>query len=463
MRRGRVRWVAVVALTTAAASLSAQQRDTAPTFTLAAALREADARGFGNRRMAASSDAAAARARGALAGVLPQLRVEGGAIRTTDPIGAFGALLRQRRVTPAAFDPAALNFPEPITTVQSGVVLEMPLVNADAWAGRRAAQAAADGAAHDESWSASGTRLDVIRAYFGAVVAAAQVAVLEQASRAAMVAVQQVEAMVSQGMVTKADALQAGVRAAQVDAQLLSAANDALSAREQLALLLGRTGEALPVLPDALPPGVAVRALAASDTSHGTAAWSIGDRADLRAVGDAVRAADADADRALGTMLPRVNSFARYDWFSPGTVFGGRKNWTVGVMASWSAFGGGRELADREVAAAGQRAARAGAAAFQAQGTQEIASARRGVVLALRQLDLATRAATQAREAHRLVEKRYSGGLATIAERLGAESASTAAALGEAAALHQVITSVALHRRVTGRDADALVALQAER
>jgi outer membrane protein len=454
---------ALTAAALVAVPLHAQRPDVVPPLTLADALKEADARAFTNRRAGAGADAAAARARGALAGVLPHLRVEGGAVRTTDPIGAFGSLLRQRRVTPAAFDPAALNAPAPITTVQSALVAELPLVNADAWAGRRAAQAAAGAAAADAAWSASGVRLDVIRAYFGAVVASAQVTVLEQASLAAAAAVRQVESMVREGMVTKADALQAGVRLAQLDAQLLGASNDALSAREGLALLLGRADGVLPAVPTTLPDAASVRALAAADTAAPITSGALALRGDVRAAGDGVRAADADAARALGGLLPRLNSFARYDWFTPGTLFGGQKNWTVGVMASWSAFGGGRELADRQVALAGQRAAHAGLDAMRAQGAQEIASARRGVVLALRQLDLATRAAAQGREAYRLVDKRYAGGLATIAERLGAESAATATALGETAALQQLIAAVALHRRTTGRDAGALVALDQAR
>jgi outer membrane protein len=447
----------------ATAPLRAQRPDTAPTLRLVAALRQADAQAFANRRADAGTAAAAARARGALAGVLPHLRVEGGAIRTTDPIGAFGARLRQRQVTPAAFDPAALNNPAPITTVQSAVVAELPLVNVEAWAGRRAAQAAAGATAADAAWTAAGVRLDVVRAYFGAVVAQAQVTMLEQASLAAAAAVRQVEAMVREGMVTKADALQAGVRLAQLDAQRLGADNDALSAREGLALLLGRMDGTLPTLPSALPSAAIVRAFAAADTADVVVASRLESRADLRAAVEGARAADADAARALGGLLPRVNSFARYDWFTPNTPFGGQKNWTVGVMASWSAFGGGRELADREAAVAGQRAARAGADALRAQGTQEIASTRRTVVLALRQLDLATRAAEQSAEAFRLVEKRYAGGLATIAERLGAESSATAAMLGEAAALQQVISALAVHRRATGRDPGALVALEQAR
>ena len=65
---------------------------------------------------------------------------------------------------------------------------------------------------------------------------------------------------------------------------------------------------------------------------------------------------------------------------------------------------------------------------------------------------LATLAATQAREAQRLVGRRYAGGLATIAERLGADATATGAALAHAAARHAVIDALATYRRATGGD-----------
>ncbi|MBL0170067.1 MAG: TolC family protein [Gemmatimonadaceae bacterium] len=447
-----------------AASLNAQA---APTLSLADAMREADRHAFANRIAIANNDAGRAQSRLPLKGILPTARIETGVIRTTDPIGAFGTTLRQRLVTPAAFDPARLNDPAAVTNVQGGLVLELPLLNADAWTGWRAARASAEATGAAGEWTSLTTKTNLVRAYYGATLAHEKSAMLEQAQRAAESAVRQVQAMVNQGLVTKADALQASVRASDVASQLLSARSDALSAAQQVSLLLGRTDGRAVTLPATLPPDAPVRALAEHDTvtvpdaSH--APTPMAARADVRAASAGVRAANADRLRAASTLLPRVNSFARYDWNNPTTLYGGRKNWTVGVMASWSLFGGGSELADLAGATAREIGAQVGREAALAQGQLEADAARRGIVVALQQLDLAKGAAEQSREAYRLVDKRYAGGLATIAELLGAESQATGAALAHAAARYTLIDAIATHRRAIGADPAELAFLDTAR
>lgn len=426
---------------------------------LADALAEADRRAFANRQATANAANSRAQAALPLKGILPSARVEGGFVRTTDPIGAFGTTLRQRAVTPAAFDPARLNDPAPVNNMTGGLVLEVPVFNADALTGWRAARSAAD--AHDAmaDWTAVNTRAMVVKAYYGAVLAEEKVAMLTQAKRAAESAVKQVESMVRQGLVTKADQLQASVRAGDIESQLLAARNDAITARQQLAMLLGRTDTALVALPTSLPGDSVVRAFARSTpmgSGERTAALT---RDDVRAAQLGARAAAADRQRATATLLPRVNGFARYDYNSPTTLYGGRPNWTVGVMGSWSLFGGASELADVAGASARARSARAGEEAAQVNARVETEAAARGVTLALQRLDLATMAAAQSREAHRLVEKRYGGGLATVAELLGAETAATGAALAEAAARYTLIDALAQHRRAIGADPGALAQL----
>jgi outer membrane protein TolC len=426
------------------------------------ALAEADTRAFANRQATAAADADRARSGLPLKGILPSARVEGGFIRTTDPIGAFGTTLRQRLVSPAAFDPARLNFPAPVNNVQGGVVLEVPLLNGDALTGWRAARSAADASSAVADWTSIGTRANVVRAYYGAVLAQEKVAMLEQAQGAAESAVRQVESMVRQGLVTKADALQAQVRAGDVAAQLLSARHDARSAQQQLAVLLGRRDAAPVTLPASLPSDTAVRALASAPVSDSTSlAAATLQRDDVRAARFGAQAARADQQRATATLLPRVNGFARYDWNSPSTLYAGRPNWTVGVMASWSLFGGGSELADMAGTAARARSARAGEEAARAMALAEADAAARAVTLAMERLDLAALAAAQSREAHRLVEKRYAGGLATIAELLAAETSATGAALAHAAARYALIEAVAMHRRAIGADPGALATLDA--
>lgn len=451
----------LLAAALALASQAAAQPAPAP-LRLADALAEADAKAFANRLATAEADADRARAGLPLKGIIPSARVEGGFIRTTDPIGAFGTTLRQRLVSPAAFDPARLNFPAPVNNVLGGVIVEVPLLNVDAVSGWRAARSAADASEAVADWTTIGTRAHVVRAYYGAVLAQEKVAMLQQATTAAQAAVRQVERMVQQGLVTKADALQASVRAGDVTAQLLAAQHDAQSAAQQLALLLGRGDAAPVVLPATLPSDTAVRTFAVLPaTDDATRAAASLQRDDVRAAQLGAKAARADQQRAAATLLPRVNSFARYDWNSPTTLYAGRPNWTVGVMASWSLFGGGSELADVAGAAARARSARAGEEAARAQALVEADAAARAITLALQRLDLASQSAAQSTEAHRLVEKRYAGGLATVAELLAAETAATGAALAHAAARYAVIDAVATHRRAIGADPGALAQLDA--
>ncbi len=442
---------------------------TAPPLSLTAAMREADRGAFANRLAQAASDGDAARARQTLQGVLPAARIESGVVRTTDPIGAFGTMLRQRRVTAAAFDPARLNDPAAITNVQSGVVVEVPLLNADAWAGRRAATDAATAGRANGDWTARSTRSAVVRAYYGAVLATEQITTLQQAARAAEAARRQVLAMVSQGLVTKADALQASVRVSQVTAALLTAQNDAETAQRQLGVLLGRAGTLVPVVPTMLPSDSLVRALAVADTSvveHGPTPRDgehvsprVDGRADVRAADAGLLAADANIQRAQRTMLPRLNGFARYDWNTPTALFAGQKNWTVGLMASWALFNGGGTIAEVGAARATASSARAGADALRAKAALEDDATRRAVIVALQRLDLATLAAEQSREAHRLVDKRYAGGLTTIAELLAAEASATGASLAQSASRFALIEAIAAHRLAIGGDPAALAQL----
>jgi len=455
----------LVAVLLGAGPLVGQSRTSAPApadiLRLSAALQEADGHAFPNRVAQATAQSERARARLPLKALLPSARIETGVIRTTDPIAAFGTTLRQRRVTPEAFNPALLNNPDAITNVQGGVVLEVPLLNADAVAGIRAARAGADAASAASDWTTINTRANVVRAFYGAVYATEASTTLQQASVAAEAATRQVEAMVRQGLVTRADALQAEVRAADVASQLFAARDGALTATRQLGVLLGRSNSESILLPASLPTNASVRAIAVRDTLAG-ADTRVGTRADARAARAGLVAATADKSRAVSTLLPRLNSFARYDWNAASVPFSGRKNWTVGLMASWSLFSGGSELADVAAATARVAGARAGEDAVLAQGRMEADAARRGIIVGLQRLDLAERAAGASREAYRLVDKRYAGGLATIAELLSAESSATTAALGQATARYALIDAMTTYRRAIGADPAELSELDKE-
>jgi len=249
----------------------------AQTLSLGEAFRRADSGAYANRVADAQARAQEAQASLALRGVLPSVRVEGGYVRTTDPLGAFGATLRQRVVTPAAFEPSRLNDPAAIGNVGSALVVEQPIFNADALFGRRAAARAGAAARASEDWARAGTQVDVVRAYYGAVLARERVTTLDSAASAAHAHQRVAESQHRNGLATKSDALLAAVRAGQVDADLIDARGAANLARAQLALVLGAPDDTNFALPAHLPNTAAISRLtgAASDDS-------LGDRADVR-------------------------------------------------------------------------------------------------------------------------------------------------------------------------------------
>jgi outer membrane protein TolC len=426
-------------------------------LTLRDAFREADQAAYANRIAAGTSATQAAETLAPLEGILPSVHLEAGYVRTTDPIGVFGSTLRQRTVSQANFDPQRLNHPAAIGNYQGGVVVEQPLFNADAWMGRRAAASAADASRAAEEWTRRSTSVDVVRAYYGAVLAAERATTLAAAVRAAHAHVAQAEALVRQGMVTKSDALLAAVRAGDVDVQLAEAQGDAETARRQLAVLLGRDGGAPApdvAVPAALPSSARIRAIMSD-----TAAEAPAPRADLEAAARGVDAAHADALRRRATYLPRVNSFARYDWNSPARFYAGDRNWTVGIMATWTVFAGASDLAGVQAAAGRAVVAQAQAEAARANAHLEVEQTRTALSIALTRLDVAERAATQSAEAHRIVGRKYEGGLAVVTELLDAQAIETQSALALSQARWSAIVALAERRRALGLDPTTLAAL----
>lgn len=423
-------------------------------LSLGDALRLADTSAYANRIANAEAAGQRAVAIAPLRGILPGLRVELGTLATTDPINAFGVTLRQRAITPADFDSAALNDPDAARTRSAGLVLEQPLFNADAWTGRRAANAAADATAAMAQWTRTGTKVDVIRAYYGATLAAELRETLVAANSAAAAHVARAQALADTGLVTRSDALLASVRAGELAARHLEAVAGADHAQRGLAVLLGVAR--LPAsVPTTLPSAESIRRLATTDSL----ADSPQARADVTAAEAARTAASSDALRAKSLYLPRINSFARYDWNDATSFFANKRAWTVGVMATWSPFTGASEIGEVRATSARVVAADARAEAATANAELELLRTRDRVTLALAQLEIAERAVTQSVEAHRIVARKYDGGLATISELLEAAAVETQTRLAEAMSRYHLILATAERRVALGADPAALASL----
>lgn len=424
-------------------------------LSLREALGRADSASFQNRIATGNARAVAAQATAALQGLLPAVRIEGGYVRSDNPLGVFGFTMQQRTVTAAAFDPASLNNPIAASNWNTGLVTELPLVNPEAWFGRTAANQAASAARSGADWTRTSTRLDVVRSYYGAIVARIRSHTLEQALSAATAHQRQAESMVRNGMATPSDALLASVQRGQVEAELVEARGNQALARERLALILGQPGDTSFTLPDSLPPTKRIETLLVevNDTAGSV-------RADVDAATLAAKSATSNLRRANAGYLPRLNAFGRYEWNSSNAPFGGDGSYTVGVMASWSPFSGGAQLAARQGAQAQADAAAAQAEAARATAALEIASALSDRRVATIQLGIAETAVDQATDAHRIVGRKYAGGLATVAELLSAAATETRSRLGLTAARYHLIVAEAALRHASGGNLTDLIALE---
>lgn len=449
--RARGAVAAVMLLALGARMLSAQ------TLTLGEAMRRADTGAYGNRIAQGTAQAQGAQTLAAMRGVLPSVRLEAGYVRTTDPIAAFGTTLRQRRITPADFDPTRLNDPAAIGNFAGGVVIEQPVLNADALAGRAAAARAAAASRATAHWTRLATRTDVVRAYYGAILAAERVATLDTAAVAAHEHVRQAESMARNGLVTRSDVLLASVKAGELDAQRIAAAADARTARQQLAVLLGLPPDTAIVLPAHLPSPEPVRMLASGEVADPP----VDERADVQAARLGEDAARADVTRARSLYLPRLNSFARVDWNAAARPFAGTNSWTVGLMASWTPFAGASELAEVRAARGREQAARAVAAGAAAQARVDIERTTAQADVAVAQLAIAEHGAAQSAEAHRIVARKYDGGLAGIVELLDAAAVDTRSRLELAQATYRAIVAHAERLQANGQDPAAVAALDA--
>jgi outer membrane protein TolC len=130
-------------------------------------------------------------------------------------------------------------------------------------------------------------------------------------------------------------------------------------------------------------------------------------------------------------------------------------------MASWSPFSGASEIAEARATAARRHLANAMHEGGEARAALEVQQTARALQVALARLDLAERAVQQATEAHRIVARKYEGGLAAVVELLDASAAETQTRLAEAGARYGLILTSAERRRALGLDPAALASLDA--
>lgn len=419
-RRG-VAAVLALALATVAPGnshiLVAQDSPGGRPLSLEMALAEALAGNAGLRIAAARADMASAAADGASAVYWPRLDFESGFVRSNDPVFVFGTKLRQGTFSESDFDVGALNNPDPINDWMNRISLQWKIFSPADWTARGAASLQADGAQWSETRTREATLMQTEILYRGAQRAGAQMQAARRAEEAAEANRDVFARRVEQGLLTRADLLQAEADysfsiARRVDAERLDTA-----ARRSLVVFLGGDGAEMPILTDTLR-----MELPADSSIGGQAVFDPATRADLRALSAARYAAGADSKRAGRMYLPEIGVFANYGIYAADPFQKDGDNWTVGVGLKWNIFSGFSRSKDSQQANAAQSIAETRYQTALREASAELAGARDGVVAARKAVEAVLAADEAAAVGAELMRRRFEEGLATAADLLQAES-----------------------------------------
>ena len=387
---------------------------------------------------------AEARIRQAHSRYLPRVQFSESIQRGNNPVFVFGSLLSQGQFSGANFGIDSLNRPDALSNYQSRLTVEQVVFNArETSRGVEAARFTRQMAGEGSRRSYADIILGVLRTYFGATLAEKNLEVALQSSETARADLERAESIFRSGRSTRADVLALRVHLAAVEEQRIRASNDLAVARaalnDALGVTLDRSFElTTPIESSAAAPDATLeeyRRLAARN------------RPEMRQAELAQRLAGTERHMSAAAYWPEVVFQGMVEADRQQFYNKGRSNWLTAVTLRWSLWNGGETKARVQQARFAE--SRADALRKRADSTihLEVRKAYLDVRAALQRVEVATAAAAEAEEAHRIIQNRHQSGLTTVTELLRSETALSAARTRRLAAVydHRVAAAVLEH------------------
>lgn len=408
-------------------AIARARRQSAPARTAAAAEREAEAR--------------TAQAR---AGYFPRVDFSETWDRGNQPVFVFSSLLAQRQFTAEGFAIDALNHPDAVNNVRTGLTIEQPLFTRLTSANVRIASLGRDVAETERAVVDRNLAVEVADLY-GQVMAASAgrrtaTAAAEAAAASRTLAANRRDA----GLATDADVLQVDVHIARVRQRALQLEADEAIARARLNALIGEPLDTIfsfgPVVDTAGSP-------ADLESLERTA---LENRPDLKRAALNEQLAYAAREAANATFFPEV--VAQASWEANGPRLADQTpSWIVGVGVRLNLFRGFGDRAKLSEAreTIGRRTIEREDAANKARLDVRVSLTR---LEAARAVLAAGRAAVaEARESERTIRDRYEGGLTDIVSLLRASESVVQAEEAQVTAEVGVMVATAALDRALGR------------
>lgn len=344
----------------------------------------------------------------------PRVSAHGALARGDDPLYAFGALLQERRVSAADFNPDSLNRPGFRTTARAGLELGVPLFTGfELTRAQTLANLAVEEAAARGADAAQSVRLRAADAFLRYLKESALLAELDERVASAQAAVASAERLKKQGLVLGSDHQAALAILAGLKAWRARAAAEQAARRVELAVLIG--------VPVAAADGRLSAWNPPLEDDAALLSAALAARPDLRGADVRLRAAGVRLEGAAQSLLPSAEAFASVNAAAGGLKEGSASR-LLGVRTSLT-FGDPAYRSRRARAAADEAAAAAARSAAQDAAHGEVlsrAAGLRGLTAALPDM---REALARARQALEEVRPLYREGRQSVLEVLRAEEA----------------------------------------
>jgi len=379
----------------------------------------------------------------ARAPLLPRLDYNESFARSDNPVFVFGTLLNQGRFGEENFAIDALNGPSAVSLYQSRFVLQQTLfAGGQNYLELDRAELGEEGALEAERQTRMNVIFAVVRAYHGAQVAEAGLAVVEAARGVAEEDFRRAEALFDAGMASEADLLSLRVHLADIEQQVIAATSAVEIERAELNDVLGEPLDRSLAL---VTPLMSATSPASAQAREELETVAMAQHPEMRQTSLNLEAASLGERQAKAAFLPSVA--LQGGWESDRVSFTGpgSTNWMIGLSLRLNLFNG---LADRgrlQQAQAGLVRAQARRDEVENRLRLELRRALVERVAANKKLSVAEGAVDQARESHRITQARFEGGLTSVTDLLRSETALLSAEARHLGALYETkLTEVGL-------------------
>jgi len=349
-------------------------------------------------------------------GFLPKVTLSETWSRSDNPLMVLGAKLNREIVSPVDFSPGVMNNPDPMSNYNTRLSVMQPVFNGGReYIGRAQATLSRDASVQDRERARQETIYNVVKAYYGLLLAKEYHKVALQSQETSQANVKLAEARFKAGAVLQSDLLRARVQLAEVQEMLTRSENGIKLAAANLAFSLGvpqGTEYEIEGTLSAQPMPVDVNAAVEEAATK---------RPDLISMGLNRQNAEKSVSQARTEYLPNLNLMGQMDWNSDQFAGSSAKSWAVMAVLQWNLFDG--IVTKAKVKESLALSSRMRSLETRSAAQLQVRQAFYNLAASTDRIAATSSSIQEAEEGLRIVQKRYESGMTTFVDVLGAESA----------------------------------------